>query len=47
MSKPKANPMAGEQGSADSERCDLGLTFWDNYTGTDDLQTEGSNHGQA
>ena len=47
MSKPKANPMAGDQGSADGERCDLGLAFWDDYTGTNNLQTEGGNHGQA
>ena len=28
-------------------RCAVGLALWSDYTGTDDLQTEGSNHGQA
>ena len=29
------------------ERCNLGLALWCNYTGADNLQTEGGNHGQA
>ena len=29
------------------ERCAVGLALWNDYTGADDLQTEGGNHGQA
>ncbi len=28
-------------------RCAVGLALWNDYTGTDDLQTKGANHGQA
>lgn len=28
-------------------RCAVGLALWSDYTGADDLQTEGGNHGQA
>lgn len=28
-------------------RCAVGLAFWGDYNGTDDLHTEGINHGQA
>ena len=30
-----------------SRRCAAGLALWSDYTGTDHLQIEGGNHGQA
>ena len=35
------------RGDRYGRRCAVGLALWSDYTGTDDLQTEGSNHGQA
>ena len=35
------------RGDRYGRRCAVGLALWSDYTGADDLQTEGSNHGQA
>ena len=39
--------IAAGRGIRYGRRCAVGLALWRDYTGTDDLQTEGSNHGQA
>ena len=39
--------IAAGRGDRYGRRCAVGLALRSNYTGTDDLQTEGSNHGQA
>jgi hypothetical protein len=39
--------IAAGRGTHYGRRCIVGLALWSDYTGTDDLQTEGSNHGQA
>ena len=39
--------IAAGRGTQYGRRCALGLALWDDYTGVDDLQTEGGNHGQA
>ena len=39
--------IAAGRGDRYGKRCAVGLALRSNYTGTDDLQTEGRNHGQA
>ena len=39
--------IAAGRGDRYGRRCAVGLALRSNYTGTDDLQTEGGNHGQA
>ena len=39
--------IAAGRGDRYGKRCAVGLALRSDYTGTDDLQTEGSNHGQA
>ena len=39
--------IAAGRGSWYGRRCTVGLALWSNYTGTDNLKTEGNNHGQA
>lgn len=39
--------IAAGRGIRYGRRCAVGLALWSGYTGADDLQTEGSNHGQA
>lgn len=39
--------IAAGRGTRYGRRCALGLALWSDYTGVDDLQTEGGNHGQA
>lgn len=39
--------IAAGRGIRYGRRCAVGLAFWRDYTGADDLQTEGVNHGQA
>ena len=39
--------IAAGRGDRYGRRCAVGLALWSDYTGADDLQTEGSNHGQA
>lgn len=39
--------IAAGRGTRYGRRCAVGLGLWSDYTGTDDLQTEGRQHGQA
>lgn len=39
--------IAAGRGNRYGRRCAVGLALWNGYTGADDLQTEGGNHGQA
>lgn len=39
--------IAAGRGIRYGRRCIVGLALWNDYTGADDLQTEGGNHGQA
>ena len=39
--------IAAGRGDRYGRRCAVGLALWSDYTGTDDLQIEGINHGQA
>lgn len=39
--------IAAGRGNRYGRRCAVGLALWKDYTGTDDLQTEGGDHGQA
>ncbi len=39
--------IAAGRGTRYGRRCAAGLALWNDYTGADDLQTEGGNHGQA
>ena len=41
------NCIAAGRGIRYGRRCAVGLALWNDYTGADDLQTEGGNHGQA
>lgn len=39
--------IAAGRGTRYGRRCAVGLALWNDYTGADNLQTEGGNHGQA
>lgn len=39
--------IAAGRGIRYGRRCAVGLALWSDYTGADDLQTEGGHHGQA
>lgn len=39
--------IAAGRGTRYGRRCALGLALWNDYTGADDSQNEGGNHGQA
>ena len=39
--------IAAGRGTQYGRRCAVGLALWNDYNGTDDLKTQGNNHGRA